>query len=145
MQTVEDESGRRYLLEQRSHDTSRVRDPETGERRFLRNERLSVVEGESSLEEAATQVPSSVRRLLTAVHDDRGLGLLITIKRRKSASVRSLLDETDLCESDLHGRLGELRAAGLLEETSSMGERGYAITEMGDEALAIIRGDTGQD
>ncbi|MFB6299037.1 MAG: hypothetical protein ABEH65_02115 [Halobacteriales archaeon] len=138
MRTVEDESGRRYLLVKQSKEAGRVRDPTTGEERHLPTEELTVVEGESPLETAASGVPSAVRRVLTAVHDDRSLGLLIEIVDRGRMSIRTLLAEYDLCESDLHGLLAEFRAAGLLEETRVAGERGYAPTDRAIDGIGIL-------
>jgi hypothetical protein len=59
---------------------------------------------------------------------DRALGLLAEVRRRDPVSVRTLLDDYALCESDLHGILAEFRAAGLLAETRVAGERGYETT-----------------
>ena len=79
MRTVEDESGRRYVLLKRSGDSSLVRDPTTGEERYVENGSLSPVEGESALETAARAVPEPTRRVLRAVHSDRALGLLVEL------------------------------------------------------------------
>lgn len=140
MRTVRDESGKRYLLLKESGDASLVRDPETGERRYLDGDRLEPAGGESPLVTAARAVPDPVRRLLTAVRDERALGLFVEVDRRAPVGVRELLDAGDLCESDLHGTLAELRAAGLLAETDVGGERGYAVTDDGREALDALRG-----
>ena len=134
MRTVEDEAGRRYLLLKRSGESSLVRDVETGEERYVPNDELAALDGVDPLEAAAAAVPLPLRRLITAVHDDRGLGLVVALSR-EPRSARALLDATDLCESDLVGLLAELRAAGLLEEATVGGERGYAAT---DEALEAI-------
>lgn len=139
MRTVEDEAGRRYLLVTAASDASRVRDPATGEERYLENDRLRVVGGASPLETAAAGVAPSVRAVLGAVHDDRALGLLIELVRTGPVGVRTLLERYDLCESDLHGLLGEFAAAGLLEETSIGGERGYAPTPAAREAVDALQ------
>jgi hypothetical protein len=52
--------------------------------------------------------------------------------------VRTLLGATDLCESDLVGLITELRAAGLVEEATVGGERGYAATGEAREAVAVV-------
>jgi hypothetical protein len=145
MRTVRDESGNRYLLLKQSGDSSHVRDPATGEERHLPNDSLAVVEGESPLETASRVVPESVRRVVTAAHDDRGLGLLLEIDERGPVDVRVLLDAYDLCESDLHGLLGEFRAAGLVREASVAGGRGYETTETASEGLAVLVGDGESD
>ena len=140
MRTVRDEAGTRYLLVKESAESSRVRDPATGEERHLPNEELEPVAGESPLATAARAVPEPTRRLLTAVRDERALGLLLEIGDRGPLDVRTLLGAYDLCESDLHGLLAEFRAAGVVEETDVAGERGYRTTEAGRETLALLRG-----
>ncbi|MFC6826284.1 DUF7346 family protein [Halopelagius fulvigenes] len=138
MQTVRDDAGKRYLLVKRSGESSRIRDPETGEERYRSNDELTF-EGVSPLVTAADAVPDSVRRVLTATHDDRSLGLLVELADRGPLSVAELLDAYDLCESDLHGLLGEFRAAGLLTETRVHGERGYDATETTRDAVSRLR------
>lgn len=138
MRTVEDESGRRYLLLKRSAESSLVRDVATGEERYVQNDELTELAGVDPLETAAAAVPDEVRRLVTSVHDDRGLGLLVLLAR-EPRPVRALLGATDLCESDLLGIATELRAAGLLEETTVDGERGYAATDDAVSALEAVR------
>ena len=137
MRTVEDETGRRYLLVKRSGDSSLVRDVESGEERYLPNDELTKRDGIDPLEAAAGAVPGSVRRLLTTVHDDRGLGLVITLARQPRPA-RALLEATDLCESDLLGLLSELRAAGMVVEETVDGERGYAATEEARRAVEAL-------
>lgn len=137
MRTVEFD-GRTYLLVKRSGESSLLRDPETGEERYAPNDALEPV-GESPLEAAADGVPTPTRRLLTAVPDERALGLLLELDRRGATAVRDLLADYDLCESDVHGLLGEFRAAGLVREARVAGERGYELTESGEEALSSVR------
>ncbi|MFB6206409.1 MAG: hypothetical protein ABEJ05_07780 [Haloglomus sp.] len=138
MQPVEDADGRRYLLVKRSGESSLVRDPATGREEYHPNDDLTPVEA-SGLELAAEAVSAPVRRVLTAVHDDRSLGLLFALDARGPTAVRTLLDRTELCESDLHGLLGEFRAAGLVTETDVAGERGYRTTDRASEALDQLR------
>ncbi|WP_158057542.1 DUF7346 family protein [Halorussus halophilus] len=139
MRTVRDDDGNRYLLLKHSAESSKVRDPETDETTYLDNEELDILEDDSPLETAAGAVPSSVRKILTAVPDERALGLLLELDARGPFSVRYLLDATDLCESDLLGVLTEFRAAGLLTETRVAGERGYETTEEASAGLAVLR------
>lgn len=141
MRTVRDENDNRYLLLKRSSGSSLVRDPSSGEERYLDNAELSPAEGTSALETAAREIDEPIRRLLRAVHDDRTLGFLLLLERRGPLSVRELLDIDAVCESDLHGTLAELRAAGLLEEreVAGAGERGYATTDLGADALVSLR------
>jgi hypothetical protein len=138
MQTVRDRTGKRYLLVKRSGESSRVRDPETGEERYRANDELEF-EGTSPLVAAAAAVPDAVRRVVSAAHDDRSLGLLVEVADRGPVSAVELLDAYDLCESDLHGLLSEFRAAGLLEEATVYGERGYDATEATREAVSLLR------
>lgn len=137
MRTVEHE-GSRYVLLKRSGDSSLVRDPETGVERYLPNEELTVT-GEPPLTIVARTVAEPQRRLLTAVHSEELLGLLVELDDRGPRSAREILDLCDLCESDLHGRLMELRAAGLIRETDVSGERGYEATELARDGLSALR------
>jgi hypothetical protein len=140
MQTVEDGDGSRYLLLKRSGESSLVRDPDTGEERYIETDTLSAIEGTSALETAASEVDEPIRRLLGAVHDDRTLGLLCLLDAGGPRPVRELLSLDSLCESDFHGTVTELRAAGLLEECEIAGERGYRVTALANEALTSLRG-----
>ena len=139
VRTVEDDSGTRYVLLKRSGDSSLVRDPTTGEERYVENEALSAVEGESPLETAARAVPGPTRRVLRAVHSDTALGLLVELDERGPVAVRDLMGSYDLCESDLHGLLAEFTAAGLVTEARVVGERGYELTDIAREGLTALR------
>jgi len=139
MRTVRDESGKRYVLLKESTDSSLVRDPETGDSRYVENDRIEPVDGEVPLETAAAGVAEPVRRVVSAVHDDAGIGLLADLVDRGPVAVRDMLGAYDQCESDLHGRLAELRAAGLIEEAQVAGERGYDATETAQDALKTLR------
>ena len=137
MRTAEHD-GDRYLLVKSSTDSSLIRDPETGEERYVSNDELSVI-GDSPLVVAASGIPKARRLLLTAVHTEDILGLLIELDTAGPLSAREILDRYDLCESDLHGRITELRAADLVEETEIGGERGYGTTELASEAIEALR------
>jgi hypothetical protein len=139
VRTVRDDTGRRYLLVKQSGESSLLRDPETGEEEYVANDRLSAVEGVSPLATAATAVPGSVRRLLTAVPNDRALGLVVELADAGPTPVVDLLGQYDLCESDLHGLLSEFRAAGLVRETEGHGVRGYDATDLAREAVGYLR------
>lgn len=140
-QTVRDGDGNRYLLLKQSAESSLVRDPATGERCHLPNERLEPVEDEEPLSTYARTVHADVRSVLTAVRDDTALGLLLAIDASGPVDVRTLLSETTLCESDLHGLLAEFKVAGLIEETTIVGERGYDTTDRATGALDLLRRD----
>lgn len=141
MQPVRDETGRRYLLLKESDGSSLVRDPETGDERYMPADTLEPAPGTDPLEAAAGGVPASVRRVVRGVHDEQTLGLLVELTDRGPIAVRELLDETTYCESDLHGRLAELVAVGLINETTVVGERGYEATTTTTEAVKHLRTD----
>lgn len=138
MKTVQDDTGKRYLLLKQSKQASLVRDPETGNECYVQNDRLEATD-ESAFETVARTIPSSVRTLLTSVHDERTLGLLLELQENGPLAVRTLLEADDVCESDLHGQLTVLTAAGLIEETDVAGERGYRTTDECESALEIVR------
>jgi len=139
MQTVADAEGTHYLLIKQSSDASLVRNPETGTERYIDNDQLTVVDGESPLQTAASAIDPAVRRLLTATHNDRSLGLLVELVDRGPCSTLALLDGYGLCESDLHGLVGEFRAAGLIEEATAEGRRGYDATDLARRAVDQLR------
>lgn len=139
MRTVRTPEGKRYLLLKQSGESSRVRDPETGEERYLPNEELEPVGGASPLTTAAAGISEPIRRTLTAVPNERALGLLVELADRGPLPVVELLDTSDLCESDLHGLLAEFRAAGLLEEAEVAGRRGYDATDLARDAVGRLR------
>jgi hypothetical protein len=139
MRAVRDEADREYLLLKRSAESSRVRNPETGEERYLPNESLEPV-GEDPLAVAARAVDGGVRRVLRACSTDAMLGLLLVLHRRGPLSVRVLLDAAEACESDLHGMLAELTVAECIEECEIAGERGYRVTEEVAAALDALTG-----
>lgn len=138
MRTVEDADGNRLLLVKQSGKSSLVRDPDTGDTRYLPNENLTPVDGESPLATAARSVPEPARVVLSASRDDRSLGLLVELVETGPLSVRHVLDAYDLCESDVHGIFGEFRAAGLVTETRVAGERGYQATPTAEEAVGYL-------
>lgn len=139
MRTVRDGDGQYYLLLKESAEASLVFNPETGERKHHPNDDLESAEGESPLVTASRAVSEDLRTLLTAVADERALGLLLEIHSRGPVGVRQLLDSYDLCESDLHALLAEFRAGGLVTEAEVAGERGYETTESASEALQHLR------
>jgi hypothetical protein len=155
MDTVRDGSGAPFLLLEHGGESSRVRDPRTGEEREVPNDEIEDT-GASVLSVAGRALPGAVRGELAAVGDDRTLGLLREIDRREPVGVRLLLDEYDLCESELHGMAGELRAAGLIEpvepaalDAFAASDRGYRTTETARSAFsrrrARVVGDGGEN
>ncbi len=139
MQTVEDSAGRRLLVVKRAAESWLVRDPATGEERYVDPEAVDPVAGASPLTTAAGALDDDARRLVLAARDSRALGLLCHLAADGPVAVRALLGETDLCESDLHGLLAEFRAAGLVAERTVDSRRGYALTGRGADALDRLR------
>jgi hypothetical protein len=138
VQTVEDDEGRRLVVVKRSAESWLVRDPGTGAERYVDPGSLVAVDA-SPLATAARALDDDARRLVLAARDDRALGLLCHLDAAGPVPVVALLDDTDLCESDLHGLLAEFRAAGLVEETRVDGRRGYGLTDAGRAALDRLR------
>ncbi len=128
METVEDRDGRRYHLVKRSHESSLVRDVETGEHQFKPNDTLAVVDGIDPLIELAQDAPPGARAALD-MHNLRALGMLVALDTWGPTSVSRLLDRTSCCESELFATVRDLETGGLLEECTVDGERGYAVTE----------------
>lgn len=147
MHTVRTSDGTRYLLLKQSSDSSLVRDPTTGDERHIENDRLELIEndGVSPLETIANAVPDSVRQILSAVSDDRSLGLLLVLDQREPIAVSDLMSLSDLCESDVNGLLSEFRAAGLVEPISIGGVPGYETTTLTSEGLSVLREREGSD
>ena len=140
MKTVRDDAGKHYLVLKESGQASLVRDPETGEECYVRNDRLETVDDDDALHAAARGVPREVRRLLVGVHDDRWLGLLVELADRGPMTARQLLEHYHLCESDMNGLLSELRAADLVESVDVGGEPGYRTTAECERALSVVSG-----
>jgi len=134
VRTVRDDAGERHLLVKRSGDACLLRDPRTGAERYVEADALTA-EGRPPLVTAAEGVSERARDSLP-VAGDRAVGLLADLAARGPLGVRRMLDDYELCESDLHGALAELRAAGLLAETRVAGERGYEATDAARAALS---------
>lgn len=139
MRTVRDGEGTTYLLLKESTASSLVRNPATGEERYVPNGDLEPVDGEPPLTAAAKALPDPTERPLNTIADPRALGLLVHLDANGPQPVTALLDIDALCESDLHGATGELRAAGLIEETNVDGWRGYRTTDLAEESLEALR------
>lgn len=135
---VRDEDGNRYVLLKRSAESSLVRDPRTGDSKHVPNDELELLSDESVLPTVLEAIPDDVVTVLTAVHDSRTLAVLLELDADGPIAVRTLLSEYEFCESDLHGLLAELRAAGLLREQSVAGERGYETTATASSALSKL-------
>lgn len=140
MRTVYHTDGTQYLLCKESSESSLIRDPRSGEERYVPNEKLTIADADdSSLIAAASGVSKPVRTVLTASHNEEALGLLVELTDREGLSVVAMIDAYDYCESDLNGQLAEFRAAGLITEAEIYGERGYEPTEMTKSAIESLR------
>lgn len=128
------------MLLSESDGTARIRNPATGDERTVDAETLEPLPDEA-LAVAAESIPESVRQTVTAVHDERTLGVLVTLVDDGPMAVVDLLSYSGLCESDFNGLFAELRAAGLVAECRIAGERGYEATETAEEAVDLLRTD----
>jgi hypothetical protein len=139
MRTVRGPDGMLYVVVKESGESSRVRDPTTGDEQFLPNDDLDPAGGESPFAALARGIPESTRRVVGACHEDWHLGVLVALADRGPLPARELLAASDACESDFLGAVTEFRAAGLVEEATIGGERGYALTEAGAAGVAVLR------
>lgn len=134
MRTVRDQSGVHYVLLEAGKSDCLVRAIRSGEATTRPCAELQPVAPETAL--AAVGIDTDdAEALAVSIRLDRAVGLLIELDAAGPLAVRTLLDRFDVCESDLHGMVTELRAAGLLEPTTVYGERGYRITETASDAL----------
>lgn len=92
--------------------------------------------GETRVQAAGAFAPGDPDAALRTVENDltaarvgsnSAVALFIELAVAGPASARELLDRLDVCESDLHGAVSELRAAGVVESTTVYGERGYRV------------------
>jgi hypothetical protein len=139
VQPVRDGDGNRLLLRKESGDSALVYDPESGEERHVERSTLTPIEAPPLESAARAAIEDDLRQLLLAIPNERALGLLLTLADGGPLSVRNLMAETTVCESDLGGLLASLTAAGLIEEADVTGERGYALTDLADRAIEKIR------
>lgn len=139
MRLVRDDEGRTLLLVKESAESALVRDPETGETEYLPLAALEPITGESPLLAASRALPEPSEPPLSTIADHRALGLVVHLDANGPQPVTALLEIDTLCESDLHGATGELRAAGLIEETEVDGWRGYRTTALATESLEQLR------
>lgn len=139
MRTVRDDEGTAYVLLKESADSVLVRNVATGEESYIPTADIEPVSGASPLVAAARALPQGRDSPLDSIADPRALGLLVHLDANGPQPVTALLDVDTLCESDLHGATGELRAAGFVAETTVDGIRGYRVTEDGRQALDRVR------
>jgi hypothetical protein len=139
VQPVRDGDGNRLLLRKESGDSALVYDPESGEEYHVERSTISPIESPPLEATAEAAIRNDVRRLVLAIPNQRALGLLVTLADRGPLTVRTLLAETTVCESDISGLLASLTAAGVVEESDVAGERGYAITDSTRRAIGELR------
>lgn len=125
-----DQPGLAVVVEE-SDGRARVRDPETGQEWTVPATDIEPIEP------PGTEVPTATRYVLAAV-DDRALALLLILDV-EPRRVATLLETTDLCESDIHGVVGDLRAAGLVEPITVEGEPGYRTSPLASTGLEGLR------
>lgn len=109
---------RHYVLQRVVGAECHVRSIPTGETSTLPASSLSPVAPDDALRTLDADIAADVGSNAAA-------GLFLELAVDGPASARGLLDQFDVCESDLHGAVSELRAAGLIEPTTVYGERGY--------------------
>ncbi len=136
---VRDTDGRQYHLLKRSQDTSLVRPVDGGDRRYLPTAELTVVDDTSRTSAVLDPLPSSVRTLVTTVHDERTLAVLQDLALSGPLAVETLMSSYEFCERTFHGVIAELQVAELVTETTVAGERAYDTTEQANRALASLR------
>ncbi|MDL0127979.1 DUF7346 family protein [Halobacterium salinarum] len=139
MQTVRDTDGRRWIRIADHGEQSRVRDPTTGEETTVPSETLTPTSDDAVFEALADRVPAAGRRVAKACHADWQLGLLVALADDGPRPVRKLLAAAGVCESDFLGATTELRAAGVLAETTVAGQRAYELTAAGREGVGALR------
>lgn len=125
MNLVEDADGRRYALLKRSHQASLVLDLASGERSYRPNETLELIDAEpvpDVLDE--TTISQSIRSTANE--------LLAVLAHGDAVPIRTVLEATTVCESELVALRGELEAAGLI------------TTESVDDAVALRLTETTQ-
>jgi len=136
---VRDTDSRQYYLLKRSEDASLVRPVDGGDCRYLPTTELTVVDETSRTSAVLDPLPSSVRTLVTAVHDERTLAVLQDLALSGPLAVETLMSRYEFCESTFHGMIAELRVAELVTETTVAGERAYNTTEQANRALTSLR------
>jgi len=142
MRVVRDDDGHRYLLIEDRDDEWLVRDPATGEE-TTRPAAALTDDGGSPLAAAAAGLPDPVRQLMQATATEAAIGLVVELYDRGPTPARTLIGAVELCESDLLGLVGELRAAGIVTTTTVGDEPGYRLTDVGQRGVATLRATTG--
>jgi len=137
MRAVVDAAGRRSLLLRENGEQALLRDVGTGDQRTVPLEDVESIDA-APLETLTGDLPDPLPTPLDRAPTDRALALLVELHVAGPRPVRALLDDTTLCESDLHGLVGDLRVAGLVTETAVGGDRGYGLTEEAQVTLATL-------
>lgn len=134
MRIVRDQTGTHYVVLSATESVCRLREIRSGAEVTRQCESLQPADPAAAL--AATGVDADgVDTVTSAARTSRAIGLLVELDAAGPLAVRTILDRFDVCESDLHGMVTELRAAGLLEPTTVYGERGYRVTDAARDVL----------
>ena len=138
-QIVETTDGKRYRLLKRSADTSLVRCVDTAETKSVPTAELQPVTDDTVDSASLAAFDDAVVQVVTTVPDERGLKLLTALDTHGPVPVEALLTEYEFCERELHARIAELQAAGLVTREDIQTHRGYSTTERASEALTRLR------
>jgi len=139
MRVVRDGAGRINVVRERSDEQRVLVDPATGTERTVSAADVVPVVDEPELELVASALPDPTDSPLASIGDARARGILGVLEAAGPLPATMLLAFESLCESDLHGTVGELRAAGLVAETTVDGHSGYRMTETAARTLADLR------
>jgi hypothetical protein len=139
MRVVRDTADRVNVVRSRRADERTILDPATGIERTVPAEDVAPVLDEPELQLIAETLPELEGSPLASIGDPRALGVLGVLEAAGQLPATMLLAFESICESDLNGIVGELRAAGLVEETTVDGRSGYRTTEAAERALAAVR------
>jgi|AntRauTorcE11898_2_1112593.scaffolds.fasta_scaffold33982_2 hypothetical protein len=120
-----------YVLQRIVDDDCHVRTLPSGETTTMPTASLSPADTDAALGTVDDN-------LVDDVGSNAAAGLLLELVVDGPTSARGLLDRFDVCESDLHGTVAELRAAGLIEPTTVYGERGYRAIIDGSQRLESL-------
>lgn len=139
MRLVRDQSGRAHVVSARDGDHLDIVDPATGRERTVPATDVDPVVDEPELPVLAAALPTDPGSPLDGIGDPRAVGLLGVLEAAGPLPATMLLAFESLCESDLHGIVGELSAAGYVEQTTVDGRSGYRTTAAAERTLAGLR------
>lgn len=135
MTIVEDDGGRRYLLIKRSSSASLLQSLDTGDQAYHPNKTFRVITDGHSGEPIPEEVLTLIGDTDIESTDDRFLEVLTVLARGEPVPIRSLLDLTTLCESDLFAILRELEVRDIVETTTIGAEPARQLTADAEETI----------